>query len=73
MEPRISRGLATADFDNDGSVDLVVSDFDGAPMLLHNRGIAGAHWVTFELAGTKSIRLASAHESPHRGWSDADG
>ncbi len=58
MEPRISRGLATADFDNDGSVDLVVSDLDGAPMLLHNRGIAGAHWVTFELAGTKSNRLA---------------
>jgi hypothetical protein len=27
-------------------------------MLLRNRGIAGRHWVSFELAGSKSNRLA---------------
>jgi hypothetical protein len=27
-------------------------------MVLKNRGIAGRHWVSFELAGTKSNRLA---------------
>jgi hypothetical protein len=27
-------------------------------MLLRNRGIPGRHWVSFELAGTKSNRLA---------------
>ena len=27
-------------------------------MLLHNQGIAGRHWVSFEFAGTKSNKLA---------------
>ena len=38
-------------------VQLVVEDIDGAPMILRNRGIPGRHWVSFELAGTKSNRL----------------
>jgi hypothetical protein len=57
-EPRVSRGLAAADLDNDGNVDLVVGNLDGAPTVLHNPGIPGAHWVSFELAGSKSNRLA---------------
>ncbi len=58
VEPRVGRGLAAADFDNDGNVDLVVENLDGKPLVLHNQGIAGNHWVSFELAGTKSNRLA---------------
>lgn len=57
-EPRVGRGLAAADLDNDGNVDLVVENLDGSPVILHNNGIAGTHWVSFELAGTKSNRLA---------------
>ncbi|HEY0785336.1 MAG TPA: CRTAC1 family protein [Acidobacteriaceae bacterium] len=56
--PRVSRGLAIADLDNDGSVDAVVGDLDGGPMILHNAGVHGSHWVSFELAGTRSNRLA---------------
>ena len=56
--PRVGRGLATLDFDNDGSLDFVVENLDGQPMLLRNPGVKGAHWVTFELAGTTSNRLA---------------
>jgi hypothetical protein len=56
--PKASRGLAIADFDNDGNVDVVVNDLDGEPMLLHNQGLSGKHWVSLELAGTKSNRLA---------------
>src|SRR5580658_9229938 len=57
-EKRVSRGLAVGDLFNDGNVDVVVSDLDGAPMVLRNHGIPGRHWVSFELAGTKSNRLA---------------
>ena len=56
--PRVSRGLAVADLDNDGNVDIVIGDLDGEPMILHNQGLPGKHWVSFELAGTKSNRLA---------------
>ena len=56
--PRVGRGLAVADLDNDGNVDIVVEDLDGEPMILHNQGLPGKHWVSFELAGTKSNRLA---------------
>jgi hypothetical protein len=39
-------------------MDVVVEDLQGAPMILRNPGIPGRHWVSFELAGTKSNRLA---------------
>ena len=58
MERRVSRGLAVGDLFNDGQMDVVIEDIDGAPRILRNRGIAGRHWVSFELAGTKSNRLA---------------
>jgi hypothetical protein len=58
MERRVSRGLAVGDLFNDGKMDIVVEDLEGKPMILRNRGIAGRHWVSFELNGTKSNRLA---------------
>ena len=58
MEPRVSRGLAVGDLFNNGQMDAVVGDLDGSPMVLKNMGIPGRHWVSFELAGTKSNRLA---------------
>jgi len=57
-EKRVSRGLAVGDLFNDGNMDVVVADIDGAPMILRNHGAPGRHWVSFELAGTKSNRLA---------------
>jgi hypothetical protein len=58
MERHVSRGLAVGDLFNDGNMDVVVGDIDGGPMVLRNRGISGRHWVSFELTGTKSNRLA---------------
>jgi hypothetical protein len=58
MEKRVSRGLVIGDLFNDGRVDVVVEDIDGAPMILRNSGVPGRHWISFELAGTKSNRLA---------------
>ncbi len=56
--PRVSRGVAAGDLFNDGNVDLVIEDLAGSPMILRNNGIAGRHWVSFELQGTKSNRIA---------------
>ena len=39
-------------------MDVVIEDLDSSPMILRNPGIPGRHWVSFELAGTKSNRLA---------------
>jgi hypothetical protein len=58
MEARVSRGLAVGDLFNDGNMDVVVENLDGSPTILRNPGIPGRHWVSFELAGTKSNRLA---------------
>jgi enediyne biosynthesis protein E4 len=55
---RESRGLAIGDLFNDGQLDVVIEDIDGAPMILRNRGVPGRHWASFELAGTKSNRVA---------------
>jgi hypothetical protein len=57
-ERHVSRGLTVGDLFNDGRMDVVVADLDGSPMILKNHGIPGRHWVSFELAGTKSNRLA---------------
>jgi enediyne biosynthesis protein E4 len=56
-DKRVSRGLAVGDLFNDGNMDVVIADLDGSPMILRNPGIKGRHWVSFELAGTKSNRL----------------
>jgi hypothetical protein len=58
QEKRVSRGVAIGDLFNDGNVDVVVEDLDGPPMILRNEGLPGRHWVSFELAGTKTNRLA---------------
>lgn len=58
IEPRVSRGLAVGDLFNDGQMDVVVGNLDGKPTVLRNPGVSGRHWVSFELAGTKSNRLA---------------
>ena len=57
-ERRVSRGLAVGDLFNDGQMDVVVGDIDGSPMVLRNHGIPGRHWISFELTGKKSNRLA---------------
>ena len=58
QKPRVSRGLAVGDLFNDGNMDLVVEDLVGSPMILRNHGLPGKHWVSLELAGTRSNRLA---------------
>ena len=54
--PRVSRGAAVADFDNDGDLDILVNNCGQAPQLLRNDGGNRNHWLEILLMGTKSNR-----------------
>jgi hypothetical protein len=56
MHPVAGRGLATADFDNDGDIDIAVNSRGETPELLRNDGGNGNHWLEVLLIGTKSNR-----------------
>ena len=54
--PSGGRGAAFADFDNDGDVDVAVTNIDGFPELLRNDGGNGNHFLSLHLVGTRSNR-----------------
>ena len=54
--PRVSRGAAIGDFDNDGDLDILVNNNGEAPQLLRNDGGNANHWLQILLVGTKSNR-----------------
>lgn len=54
--PIAGRGLATADFDNDGDIDAAVNVRGDEPELLRNDGGNANHWLEVLLIGTKSNR-----------------
>ena len=56
QQPRVSRGAAVADFDNDGDLDILVSNNGQAPQLLRNDGGNANHWLEILLIGTQSNR-----------------
>jgi hypothetical protein len=49
-----ARGLALGDFDNDGAVDVLVAQNDGAPVLLRNLAGRQNHWLGVRLIGHKA-------------------
>jgi hypothetical protein len=51
----VGRGSALADFDNDGDLDLAISNSGGPLQLLRNDAAAGG-WIGFVLRGTQSNR-----------------
>ncbi len=55
--PFNSHGVAAADFDNDGSVEILVNNSHDHPSLLRNLGDHG-NWILLKLEGTKSSRNA---------------
>ena len=53
--PKVARGAAYADIDNDGALDVLVTTNGGRPWLFHNEGGTN-HSVRVKLVGTKSNR-----------------
>ena len=54
--PRVSRGAAVGDFDNDGDLDILVNNNGERPQLLRNDGGNANHWLEILLIGTRSNR-----------------
>lgn len=52
----VGRALCRGDLDNDGKVDLVLGDLEGAPMLLRNVSPGGGHWLNVRLEGVRAAR-----------------
>src|SRR5947209_11431923 len=51
--PKVARGAAYADIDNDGFLDVILSTNGGRPYLFHNEGGTN-HSLRVKLVGTKS-------------------
>jgi hypothetical protein len=56
--PQVSRGMVIGDLFNDGHLEAVVENLSGQPMILRPEGGPLHHWISFQLEGVRSNRLA---------------
>ncbi|MGH9721311.1 MAG: CRTAC1 family protein [Bryobacteraceae bacterium] len=72
--PRVSRAAAFGDFDNDGDIDVLVSNNGQEVELLRNDGGNRNHWLQILLIGTKSNRDGAGAQVTITagGWKSAD-
>jgi hypothetical protein len=61
-ERHVGRGLAAADFDDDGDLDLLFTNNHEAPHLLRNDVGSGNSWIGFKLTGSRCNRDALGAE-----------
>ena len=53
---KVSRGGAFGDFDNDGDLDILITNSNDTPDLLRNESRNSNHWLMIETVGTQSNR-----------------
>ena len=53
---KVSRGAAFGDYDNDGDIDILISNWNQSADLLRNEGGNLNNWVQFRVVGVKSNR-----------------
>jgi hypothetical protein len=58
VTPRVGRGCAFGDLDNDGDIDIVINNLDGPPTILRNDGGNKSNWLMLKCLGTRSNRSA---------------
>jgi enediyne biosynthesis protein E4 len=51
---RVGRGLAVADFDNDGNLDVAISSLGQRAVLLRNQSVRTGNWIVIRAKGKKS-------------------
>lgn len=56
LAPRVHRGAAFGDFDDDGRIDIVVNALNQPAKLLMNTTPRPGHWLLIELQGTRANR-----------------
>jgi len=56
IQPMVGRGAAVADYDNDGDLDIFVSNNNQRPMLLRNDGGNANNWLSIKTVGRSSNR-----------------
>jgi hypothetical protein len=56
--PRVGRGTAFGDIDDDGDVDVLVTNMNAEPFLFENDTESASHWLGVRLVGRRSPRDA---------------
>ncbi len=54
LDNGVGRGAAFADYDNDGDVDILQMNINGAPVLMRNDTPKAGHWLEAKLHGRQS-------------------
>ncbi|MGH9657473.1 MAG: CRTAC1 family protein, partial [Bryobacteraceae bacterium] len=63
----VGRGSAVADFDNDGDLDIIISNLADRPYLFRNDSTSGGHWLSLDLdrPGAR-VLLTAGGKTQHR-------